>query len=94
MKHYEDEYCIFSMFVLWDRHKFVLIVVNWLTDDVASFQGRFLVGLSNATYLRHLRNCYTWKLKLLHLWEYLKNCHFFSESAAFPRKFLNLLLLV
>ena len=40
------------MFVLWDRHKFVLILVNWLTDDVASFQHRFLVGLSNATYLR------------------------------------------
>ena len=40
-----------------------------------------------------LKNCYFFKLKLLHLWGHLKNCYFFTESAAFPGKFTNFLLL-
>ena len=43
----------------------------------------------------HLQNCYILKLKLLHLWEYIKKyVLLFAESAAFPGKSTNLLLLV
>ena len=38
------------------------------------------------------KNCYFLKLKLLQLWEYLQNCYFFTESAAFHGRSTNLLL--
>ena len=34
MKYFENESCVFSMFVLQDRHKFILILLNWLTEKM------------------------------------------------------------
>ena len=34
MKYFENESCIFSMFALMDRNKFVLILVNWLSEKM------------------------------------------------------------
>ena len=34
MKYFENESCIFSMFVLWDRHEFVSVLVNWLSEKM------------------------------------------------------------
>ena len=45
----------------------------------------------NSNLWEYEKNCYFWKLYLLHLWKYLKNC-FFTKSAAFPWKSTNLLL--
>ena len=36
-KYFENESYIFSMFVFQDRHKFVLILVNWLTEKIICY---------------------------------------------------------
>ena len=99
MKCFENECCIFSMFVLQDRHNFVLILVKWLTEKrimICCFISRSFFSVIMKCFISGTicKICYILKIKLLHLWEYLKNCHFFTESAAFPGKFENLLLLL
>ena len=37
MKYFENKSCIFSMFVSSDRHKFVLILVNLLTEKIICY---------------------------------------------------------
>ena len=41
---------------------------------------------SNCYIWEYEKNCYFLKLRLLHLRVYLKNCHFFTKSAAFINK--------
>ena len=83
MKYSENESCIFFMFVLQDRHKFVLNLVNWLTEKImiCCFISRscssgimkcYISGSIYKTAIFWNSNCYFFKLKLLHLWEDLK----------------------
>ena len=65
---------------------------------VASFQDPFLLGLWNATDQTQIAPFVgIWKKTATfsnsNLWKYLKYCYFFTESATFPGKFPNLLLL-
>ena len=87
-KYFQNESCIFSMFLLYERHKFVLDLVNWLTEKmiIIKFKIIFWWYYEMLYIWDHLQNCFILELKLLHLWEYEKNCYVFTQSAAFPEK--------
>ena len=73
-------------------------MVNWENDNlnVASFQDPFLMGLWNVTDLGTSTKLIYFETQIAGFVEIsIKLCStFFTESAAFPGKFTNLLLLV
>ena len=79
IKYFENESCIFSMFVSQDRHNFVLILVDLFQENVNMlfhFKILFQLNYEILHIWDHLQNCYILKIKLLCLWEYEKNCYF------------------
>ena len=92
MKSFENESCIFSIFVLQDRHKFVLILVNCLTEKIMirllHFKILFQWDYEMLHIWDHLQTCYILKLKLLHFWEYEKNCYFLNLELLHMQEYL------
>ena len=75
IKYLENGSC---MLVLQDRHNFVFILVNWLTEKMIIMFLHFKILLQWDYEMLHiwdhLQNCYILKIKLLHLCEYEKKC--------------------